>query len=248
MKVQPVAGLRPATRSRRAACGQPRRTARGSRSRSCTAATCHATGRAPAAALRLRLLRGLDRPDVLDGARQPARRAASCSRSRTFVAAVSSAGPGTRTGSSTASATRSPTSSPAREHLVAEGYTSPGSARRTRRERRRPADGRGREPRAATSSARSSPRCRSSTASPRCSTRRSRSRSPSGRSGATRSHDPAIYDYIKAYAPYDNVTDQTYPALLVTAGLNDPRVQYWEPAKWVAPPARHRDRRRRRCS
>jgi oligopeptidase B len=47
-------------------------------------------------------------------------------------------------------------------------------------------------------------------------------------------HDPAIYDYIKSYAPYDNVAAQDYPALLVTAGLNDPRVQYWEPAKWVA--------------
>ncbi len=47
-------------------------------------------------------------------------------------------------------------------------------------------------------------------------------------------HDRAIYDYIKSYAPYDNVTDQAYPALFVTAGLNDPRVQYWEPAKWVA--------------
>jgi oligopeptidase B len=47
-------------------------------------------------------------------------------------------------------------------------------------------------------------------------------------------HDPAMYDYIKSYAPYDNVAAQDYPALLVTAGLNDPRVQYWEPAKWVA--------------
>jgi oligopeptidase B len=43
-----------------------------------------------------------------------------------------------------------------------------------------------------------------------------------------------MYDYIKSYAPCDNVTAQDYPALLVTAGLNDPRVQYWEPAKWVA--------------
>ena len=46
--------------------------------------------------------------------------------------------------------------------------------------------------------------------------------------------DPAIYEYIKGYAPYDNVVPQEYPALLVTGGLNDPRVQYWEPAKWVA--------------
>mmetsp|Transcript_13137 Transcript_13137/g.34357 ORF Transcript_13137/g.34357 Transcript_13137/m.34357 type:complete len:99 (-) Transcript_13137:514-810(-) len=39
---------------------------------------------------------------------------------------------------------------------------------------------------------------------------------------------------MKSYAPYDNVKDQTYPPVYVTAGLNDPRVGYWEPAKWVA--------------
>jgi oligopeptidase B len=43
-----------------------------------------------------------------------------------------------------------------------------------------------------------------------------------------------FYEYMKSYAPYENVTRQTYPAIFVTAGLNDPRVSYWEPAKWVA--------------
>jgi oligopeptidase B len=42
------------------------------------------------------------------------------------------------------------------------------------------------------------------------------------------------YSYMKSYSPYDNVTHQAYPAMLVTAGLNDPNVSYWEPAKFVA--------------
>ena len=43
-----------------------------------------------------------------------------------------------------------------------------------------------------------------------------------------------IYRYMKSYAPYDNTRPGEYPALYVTAGFNDPRVGYWEPAKWVA--------------
>ena len=46
--------------------------------------------------------------------------------------------------------------------------------------------------------------------------------------------DKKFFDYIKSYSPYDNIKPQEYPAMYVIAGLNDPRVTYWEPAKWVA--------------
>ncbi|MCP4583487.1 MAG: S9 family peptidase [candidate division Zixibacteria bacterium] len=43
-----------------------------------------------------------------------------------------------------------------------------------------------------------------------------------------------FYFYMKSYSPYDNVTARDYPHMLILAGLNDPRVMYWEPAKWTA--------------
>ena len=45
---------------------------------------------------------------------------------------------------------------------------------------------------------------------------------------------PEVYEYMKSYSPYENVAARPYPAILATAGLNDPRVGYHEPAKWVA--------------
>ena len=47
-------------------------------------------------------------------------------------------------------------------------------------------------------------------------------------------NDKDYYSYMKSYSPYDNVKAQDYPNLLVTSGLHDSQVQYWEPAKWVA--------------
>lgn len=42
------------------------------------------------------------------------------------------------------------------------------------------------------------------------------------------------YAYMRSYSPYDNVCAQAYPHLLVISGMNDPRVTYWEPTKWMA--------------
>ncbi len=47
-------------------------------------------------------------------------------------------------------------------------------------------------------------------------------------------HDPAVYAYMKSYTPYENVTGQVYPPIFALGGLNDTRVTYHEPAKWIA--------------
>jgi oligopeptidase B len=47
-------------------------------------------------------------------------------------------------------------------------------------------------------------------------------------------NDKTYYDYMLSYSPYDNIEEKAYPALLVTSGLHDSQVQYWEPTKWVA--------------
>ena len=47
-------------------------------------------------------------------------------------------------------------------------------------------------------------------------------------------NEKSYYDYMKSYSPYDNVEKKAYPNVLVTTGLHDSQVQYWEPAKWVA--------------
>ena len=47
-------------------------------------------------------------------------------------------------------------------------------------------------------------------------------------------NDKEYYEYMKSYSPYDNITEKSYPNVLVTTGLHDSQVQYWEPAKWVA--------------
>lgn len=46
--------------------------------------------------------------------------------------------------------------------------------------------------------------------------------------------DPKAFELIRSYSPYDNLKPQAYPPMFISGGLNDPRVTYWEPAKWAA--------------
>ncbi len=47
-------------------------------------------------------------------------------------------------------------------------------------------------------------------------------------------NEKEYYDYMKSYSPYDNIEPKNYPNILITTGLHDSQVQYWEPAKWTA--------------
>ena len=128
----------------------------------------------------------------------------------------------------------------AARHLIAEGYTRQGRNRGARRLGRRHADGRRRQYGAGTCSRRSSPKCPSSMCSPPCSTIRCRLTPPEWQEWGNPIASKESYDVIAAYSPYDNVAAKAYPNILAVGGLTDPRVTYWEPAKWVA---RLRDRK-----
>ena len=70
--------------------------------------------------------------------------------------------------------------------------------------------------------------------SPPCSTRACRSSPPEWPEWGNPIESEADYRTIAAYSPYDNMWEQPYPHILALAGLTDPRVTYWEPAKWIA--------------
>ena len=159
--------------------------------------------------------------------------AASSSRSPTSAAAATSAEPGTRPARWRRRQTTFNDFIACAEALVASRPDDAVAARDRGRQRRRAADGRGRQP-----AARALSRRRRRGALPRRRhdhARRDACRSPSASSssGATR-RSPEQYAWMRAYSPYDNLRRGAYPAMLVRSGLNDTQVAYWEPAKYVA--------------
>ena len=118
------------------------------------------------------------------------------------------------------------------EHLVAEEVYVPGAPCHPGRQRRRPADGRGRQP---------APRpvpCRAVPSPFRGCPEHDAGRHPAADRGEYlewgNPNVPADYEYMKTYCPYTNIAAQAYPAMLVKTSLNDSQVMYWEAAKYVA--------------
>ena len=182
--------------------------------------------------LRLRLLRGVHRPRLLHPCGCRCSTVASCSPSPTCAAAARWAGPGTTTASSSTSATRSPTSSPAPSTSSPSGFTAPD------RLVARGASAGGLLMGAITNLR---PDLFAAVVAEvpfvDCLTTILDETLPltvtEWEEWGNPVDDEAVYDYMAGYSPYDNVTEQAYPTILATSGLNDPRVSYWEPAKWV---------------